>query len=203
MLVQLLCVAGIDTLTVLATLSARQLRIVRAWMTPLEVMVRKLLLIEAASLEPTPQRLSKPKHADTRSVRQRTRAFTVIPAGARPSKAPQRIRSLGPPLLVRDAWREAQRTALIARLRASPRPAPTARLANRIRALASVIHNPAPHARRLARLLSRSTRATEAMDCIAYTRLRSAPREFCHPDFDRACTGAHNIDRTPLLPKRR
>lgn len=203
MLLHLLFVAGIDKLAAIALLSARQLRIVRSWIAPLEVMARKLLLIEAAALSPANAPARKPTAAKTKPAQRRSPAFVVIPAVARPTRAPQRIRSLGAPLLARDAWREAQRSALIARLRQAPRPARTAQLANRIRALASVIQNPAPHARRLARLLRRSARATMAMDCIAYARVPNAPRGFAHVDFDRASVDVCSIDRAPLLTGRR
>ena len=211
MLVQLLCVAGIETLAIVARLSERQLKIVRSWIAPLEIMVRKLLLIEAAALEPVHPRAAKPARnaaanttgKPTGKPKRRTRAFRLIPPNARPRKALQRIRRLGPPLIARDAWRDAQRSALIARLRTAPRPAPHARIANRIRALAAVLHNPTPHARRLARLLTHSSRAALTMDCIAYAPVHDAPYGFALADLYRANTEACTIDRTLLLQRRR
>jgi hypothetical protein len=131
-----------------------ELRAIRARLAPLEALVRKIVLIEAAALlgQPEPLRAPSRVRPPRSAARRRACAFRLWPR-ARPH--PARIRQLGPALLVRDAFRERARAELIRRLAAARRmrrPAPE-RLARRIEALARVLERPRAAIRRLARKL--------------------------------------------------
>lgn len=140
----------------------------RAWLRPLEAMVRKIILIEAAALarSPEPPRPAKlnlpplqhfapkpaPPYPQPRPYKARFRLWP------RRAQAPARIRQLGPPLLVRDIYRERARAAQARQLNMVRfmRPPEPARIAARIEALARIIVKPQAFVRRLARKLRRA-----------------------------------------------
>lgn len=142
----------------------------RAWLRPLEALVRKLILIEAAALArrpepPRPQQAKRPPlvhygpapQAPYPQPRERNARFRLWP---RRKPHPARIRQLGPPLLVRDIYRERFREAQADRLnmvRFMRAPEPQ-RIAGRIAALERVLAKPLVAARRLARKLRTAPR---------------------------------------------
>lgn len=188
MLQRLLFLVGPITALALARLTARERTEVFAWLHPLEAMVRKLLLIEAAALAPPASRTltAAAKQKSAANAAARTPSFALLPAAARDAPCPARIRQLGSPLLLRDLWRERERAARIDRLRLAPRTAPNARLTNRLRALQRAIEKPLAHARRLARFLARIAAAGQAAHAIAFAPLRRRPMMFHDRDFRRA-----------------
>lgn len=192
MLTQLLCVAGAATAAALAGLTRRHRAEVLTWLPPLETLVRKLLLIEAAALAPL--KIAKRGSSEQRaqSVRAHQPAFKLSPLAQ--SKAhPARIRLLGAPTTLSELWLNQQRAARVARLSEAPRAAPNVRLANRIAALAAVIAKPLPHARRLARLLRRPSGAAKLASTIASARLGQRPLAFNDRAFDCASEQATHI----------
>lgn len=135
----------------------------RTWLRTLEILVRKLVLIEAKALA-RPERppalrhrvelrnLVAPKPPPRPRAGARGYSFRLWP---RPPGHPARIRVLGPPVLVREVWRENARAAQAQRLnmvRFMRTPEPQ-RIARRIEALERVLHRPEHAARRLARRL--------------------------------------------------
>jgi hypothetical protein len=144
-----------------------------SWLAPLEALVRKLILIEAANFReaaPYASRKPPPRRAEphvARAIAPEPEAWSAcfhvpIPPEAAhtvPDHRAPRIRSLGPPLLVSQIWRE--QAAATPPQRPSPRrgeadPAVSAlRLARRVEALRRALDDPKPHARRLARKLAR------------------------------------------------
>lgn len=91
----------------------------RTWLRTLEIMVRKLVLIEAKALlrpEHLPvlrhvvelHNLVAPKPLAQPRVNARGYSFRLWP---RPPSHPAPIRGLGPPVLVRELWRERERAA--------------------------------------------------------------------------------------------
>ncbi|GIK47749.1 MAG: hypothetical protein BroJett013_04460 [Alphaproteobacteria bacterium] len=154
----------------------------RAWLRPLEALVRKLILIEAAALArrpepPRPQQAKRPplKHygpapqAPYPQPRERNARFRLWP---RRKPHPARIRRLGPPLLVRDIYRERFREAQADRLnmvRFMRAPEPQ-RIAGRIAALARVIAKPARAIRLLARKLRASPRFAYTLAAARWPR---------------------------------
>jgi len=128
----------------------------RAWLRPLEALVRKTVLIEASVLARTPAAPPKARTGVTvrtsPSPRQRKPSLRLWPRTPPP---PARIRQLGPPLLVRDIYRERARAAQARRLNMVRfmRPPEPLRIARRIEALARVLEKPANAIRRLARKL--------------------------------------------------
>lgn len=158
MLRELFFIVGAATAERLLQLTRRDRKCAREWLAALEVMVRKVLLIEASTLvraleapAPSPAKRHAPRSTNARAPR--PPVFALIPASAVPPKHPSRVRLLGPPSLVSEIWRDAARARLIALLRNAPPPAPQARLINRISALARVIAEPSAAIRRLARVL--------------------------------------------------
>jgi len=127
----------------------------RAWLRPLEALVRRTVLIEASVLARTP---APPRKATSGvAVRaapppQRKPSLRLWPRTPPP---PARIRQLGPPLLVRDIYRERARAAQPRHLNMVRfmRPPEPLRIARRIEALARVLDKPANAIRRLARKL--------------------------------------------------
>lgn len=203
MLAQLLCLVGLATPTAIAALSRRQRAELRLWVIGLEALVRKLLLIEADALGPPTHRGHEPvarKGAGAEARGRSNPSFSLLPAAVRERAHPARIRQFGPPLLVRDLWRDLDREARIARLQAAPRAAPNQRLANRIAALGRVLAKPQPHARRLARLLARVARA--AFDAIVRASAPWRPEAFQSAAFDEAGVRARCIDQTHFLQRR-
>lgn len=139
-----------------ARLNEVERRTLRAWLRPLEVMVRKIVLIEAIALAGQPEAPRKPIARRERAAVRKPRAATLRlwPRSPRSSQGP-RIRSLGPDLLVRDINRAQGRLALARHLNAIrfKRVGEGARAARRIDALERIIARPQPAARRLARKL--------------------------------------------------
>ncbi len=204
MLVDIFQNAGVTVFSRLALARPCVRRRVRAWLAPLEAMVRKLLIVEAAALKPPPPRAAKSKTPAARKpAAKRPPSFNLIPELAREPQCRARVRQIGPPLLVREIWREQRRRALIAQLAKAPRPAPFTRLINRVCAVARVVGNPLPHARRLARLLNRISRARIVWDCILHAPLRSPPEGFRDLYYDEASKCARAVDRDLLVPRRR
>ncbi|MES1201355.1 MAG: hypothetical protein ABUS57_07875 [Pseudomonadota bacterium] len=154
-------------------LSRKGRREILDWLAPLEVLVRKLVFIEAMNLplpaeqgarvltkklvaawsraRPAPPRAIDPEKPATWRV-----SFKLALSRRRRAPPTQRMVSrLGPPLLVRDVWRDraarmrlAARNALANGVTPSPR-----RLALRYEAVRRVIANPTAAAMRLAREL--------------------------------------------------
>lgn len=139
----------------------RQERIeARRWLRTLEIMVRQLVLIEASALRRDARvrathivrlaNLVAAKSATRASARRSS--FRLWPRQPPP---PARIRMLGPPVLVREIWRDSARAAQAQRLNAacfSRLPEPQ-RIAGRIEALERVLARPERAARRLAHRL--------------------------------------------------
>ncbi|MBC7770571.1 MAG: hypothetical protein H7124_17455 [Phycisphaerales bacterium] len=142
-------------------LDAEEITTARAWLRSLELMVRKLVLIEAMALA-VKSRL--PRMSNTVEIRQYAPPKPAGPKRApsysfklwpRPPTPPARIRILGKPVLVREIWRERDRAAAARRLnmvRFMRTPEPQ-RIARRIEALSRVLNKPEYAARRLARRL--------------------------------------------------
>ena len=137
---------------------------VRSWLHPLIALVRRLVLIEAIALARAPA--SKSRTADlpvrprgnaaltarTLPTRTRTYALRLWPQTKRTGP---RARQLGPPVLVRDIWRDNARAAAARHLQKVRfmRPPPGVQLARRIEALTRILDRPLSAARRLARKL--------------------------------------------------
>jgi hypothetical protein len=144
------------SIAVKEVLSARERGAIRAWLRPLEHMVRKVILIEALALArdapsaaappPRSQAAGKPRAERTTSLRLWPRQ--------RASEGP-RVRDLGAPVLVRSIWREADRLTRARHLNKVRflRAPLQERLARRIDALHRVLDSPFAAARRLARKL--------------------------------------------------
>jgi len=129
----------------------------RAWLRPLEALVRRIVLIEAAALARTPlaPKRQSERHAQAPQAKPPRQRSYALRLWARTPPAPARIRQLGPPLLVRDIYRERARAAQARRLNMVRfmRPPEPLRIARRIEALARVLEKPANAVRRLARKL--------------------------------------------------
>lgn len=164
---------GAAVLAALDELAQATRRKVLEWLAPLETLVRRLLLIEAAKLALPP--LISRKRASCRPGggaaapdlahphSWRARFYIPIPPDERgvvPEDRAPRIRLLGP------AW--PPRPACVPAPTKPPRaprpktPPSTWRLARRIEALHRALENPDPHARRLARRLARIPRHARA-----------------------------------------
>jgi hypothetical protein len=161
-----------------AHIAKEELRRIRAWLDPVIAMARKVILIEALVLarEPMP---SAPKRAaakrQAKRVSQRMPSLRLWP---KPKRGP-RIRQLGPPVLVRDIWRENARMAAANRLKQARlnRAPPLTALTRRIHALARLMDDPSGAIRRLARKLRANpklavTLGAKRMPC---TRLYDLP----------------------------
>lgn len=144
-------------------LEGREIGAARTWLRTLEIMVRKLVLIEAKRIERTERppltrhtvelrNLVAPRPARPQRKSPRRASFRLWSRTPRP---PVRIRMLGPPVLVREIWRDNERAARAQQLnivRFMRRPEPQ-RIASRIEALERVLAKPEHAARRLARRL--------------------------------------------------
>lgn len=166
------------TLAPLDTLTSKERRDLRTWLRALETFARRVVLLEALSLDRLDRgfslsaeaRRAKGEGASARKARIQRKRRPTLRLWPRPKPPRARIRLLGPPTLVRDIWREQHRATLIARLqsaRGNRRPAHV-RLADRIDALENLLAAPMRAARRLARKLTRSLALKLAM-------LRQAP----------------------------
>jgi hypothetical protein len=163
MLAELFYLVGAATAVALMRLKRADRARALVWLDALETMVRKLLLIEAAAItldrrRPRRHLSACSGHAGEGAGGPGKPSFALLPPNARDKPHPARIRLLGAAASVAEIWRERERAARIARLRESPAPQTGARFARRIAALASVIANPIPHARRLARLMRNTNR---------------------------------------------
>ncbi len=184
MLAALYALVGPATIQALAALPRKQRREALDWLKPLEIMVRKLLLLEARTLEPArPRPIAAPPRKLHRA-RTRPPIFALAPADMRLSALPPRITLLGGARTLQDIRREQARAARIAQLRAAAPASAHARLANRIAALARVLARPLAAARRLARLLRRHGQALIARIARAFTPVR--PILFRIRDYDEA-----------------
>jgi hypothetical protein len=161
----------------LDTLDKKERRDLGRWLTALEAFVRRIVLVEALSLEvskldrePPGSHARREARAPT-SKRKRPPRLRLWP---QPKRTGPRIRQLGPPVLVRDIWREQRRAALIARLTAARgrRRKPHIILADRIDALESILAAPMRAARRLARKLTQLPRLAFK---LAFTPTRPVP----------------------------
>lgn len=132
-------------------IEAAALAAMRAWLRPIEALVRKLILIEAAALarQPEPPRpparpLPPLRHYAPQpqtpypEPHEHKGRFHLWP---RQKPHPARIRQLGPPLLVRDIYRERRRAAQARQLNMVRfmRPSEPVRIARRIEALARTL----------------------------------------------------------------
>ena len=172
------------TLAPLDTLDRRERANVRAWLRALEVLARKAVLIAARALT----------LGDARP-RPRPRPHTTAPAAPRAGKPPPRlrlwpklrrgrarVRQIGPPLLVREIWRERARAALAAQLakaRLERKPFHV-RFADRLDALERLIENPAPAARRLARKLAHAPKIAAKIVAARFGEARGVAIEIVH-----------------------
>ena len=161
----------------LDTLDRKERRDLRRWIAALEAFVRRIVLLEALSLdvsrldrEPWGSHARREARAPT-SKHKRPPRLRLWPQTRRTGP---RVRQLGPPVLVRDIWRERRRDALIARLKAARgrRRKPHIILADRMDALESILDAPMRAARRLARKLAQLPRL--AMK-LAFTPTRPVP----------------------------
>jgi hypothetical protein len=146
----------------------------RSWINPLIAVVRKLVLIEAiaiakcALLNRASSDAHCQRHANAGLTKLRRSEASASPMretrGPRPPSLrvwPQtkrtgpRVRQLGPPVLVRDIWRNNARAAAAHHLKKVRfmRPPPGVQLARRIEALTRILDRPLAAARRLARKL--------------------------------------------------
>jgi hypothetical protein len=150
---------------------------VRAWLRPLEAMVRKIVLIEAMAIarQLAPAVFCVAKRAPAKPARARRPhciAFRLWPR--QPASAGPRIRSLGPPLRVIEINRDRARLATaqhLNRVRCMRRPEQE-RLAGRLAALARVIEKPAAAIRRLARKLAVAPKLALKLACARQPRTR-------------------------------
>lgn len=132
-----------------------ELKRLRAWLSPVVAMARKVVLIEALLLARDavlgPRKPSAPRVAP-KPARQRKPSIRLWP---RPKRSTARIRQLGPPVLVREIWRDQAREARarhMAAMRAA-RTDPGGAIARRFEALARLIRQPQRAIRALARKL--------------------------------------------------
>ncbi|HYD73783.1 MAG TPA: hypothetical protein VEF55_11645, partial [Candidatus Binatia bacterium] len=131
----------------------KEQREIRAWLGPIIAMARKIVFIEAAALPRcAPPPAAKRAATRAKSPRPRTISIRLWPQQKRIGP---RARQLGPPVLVRDIWRDRAREAAARHLAMVRfmRPTPHLQLSRRIEALARLIARPLAAARRLARKL--------------------------------------------------
>jgi hypothetical protein len=147
----------------LDTLDRKERRHLRRWIAALEAFVRRIVLLEALTLDVSRLDREPPGSHARREARAPTSKHKRPPRlrlWPQPKHTGPRIRQLGPPVLVRDIWRDNARAALIARLAAARhhRRKPHIVLADRIDALDSILAAPMRAARRLARKLAQLPR---------------------------------------------
>jgi hypothetical protein len=159
-------------------LAKEELRRVRAWLAPVIAMARKVVLIEALALarEPMASSLKRVAKRQAKRSAQRTPSLRLWP---KPKRSGPRIRQLGPPVLVRDIWRENARAAAADRLKQARlmRTPPLVALTRRIHALARLMDDPTNAIRRLARKLRARPRIAVALGAkrMPRTRLYDVP----------------------------
>ncbi|MES1158998.1 MAG: hypothetical protein ABUL42_03800 [Terricaulis silvestris] len=201
-------------------LTPRSRREILDWLAPLERLVRKLLLIEAARLPLpamrekqtqtyTPARIAayvasvgahEPRPLQrTRPVPQFALVIPPDPLDRKPKTEASlaRIRRLGPPLLVRDICRDniaAAESAARAQRLAQRDFGSAHRLAERYEALARAIEDPAPHIARMAKKLwSYRGAAAHKARLIAEARPVRRARAFDNADWTLITQAAVNI----------
>jgi hypothetical protein len=186
---------GPAAIAAVAVLSGAVRRTIVGWIAPLECIVRKLLLAEAARLPVSraglearmpPQVKTAPERAKPdlqRPETWRARFSLSLPADPRavPEARAPRIRALwdAPPVMIVSAAPPPAR-------RLPPggpsKPSPAFRLARRFEALRRVLRNPLPHARRLARVLRRALRRfPEIVRRFALAPARASARDVDDP----------------------
>jgi hypothetical protein len=130
----------------------RERRDIHAWLAPLIAMARKIVFIEAAALARSTQSLAPFAVTRASKPHKRSAAIRLWPKAVPPRA---RVRQLGPPILVRDIWRDQAHAAAAQHLNKVRlmRPPAQVMLTRRIEALARLIAKPLAAARRLARKL--------------------------------------------------
>lgn len=161
----------------------------RAWLRPLEAMVRKIVLVEAAKLarepqKPTPPKLpplvlalyARPAPAPYPEPRPHKPRFRLWP---RQAPSPVRIRSLAPPTLVRDLYRERFRDAQTRQLNMTRfmRADEATRIAGRITMLERILAKPIAAVRRLARKLRGQPKLALALAVTRWPRSAQADHD--------------------------
>jgi hypothetical protein len=161
-----------------AHIAKEELRRIRAWLAPVIAMARKVVLIEALALAREAMALA-PKRAAKRQTKRSLQRTPNLRLWPKPKRTGPRIRQLGPPVLVRDIWRENARAAAAERLRLARlnRAPPLAALTRRIHALARLMDDPTNAIRRLARKLRASPKTAIALGAkrMPRTRLYDVP----------------------------
>jgi hypothetical protein len=148
-----------SSLVPLDVLDRKERRDLGRWIAALETFVRRIVLLEALSLDREPSRPHSRYQANA-SLKGRRPRGPRLRLWPRAKTTGPRIRPLGPPVLIPEVWREQHRRALIARLAAARgrRRKPHIILADRIDALESILAAPMRAARRLARKLAQIPR---------------------------------------------
>lgn len=175
-----------------AHIAKEELCRIRAWIAPVIAMFRKVVLLEALALldrgssDPQLPRASTAAGLKTRGPR--TPSIRLWP---QPKRKGPRIRQLGPPVLVRDVWRENARAAAadrlkLARLNGAP---PLTALTRRIHALARLMDDPRAAIRRLARKL----RANRTFALVLGVKRMPRTRLFDVPEYRDAYAFGFNL----------
>ncbi|MGE0184831.1 MAG: hypothetical protein AB7Q23_03450 [Hyphomonadaceae bacterium] len=170
------------TLAPLDTLDRRERANVRAWLRALEGLARKAVLIaaRAVTLGDAPAR-PRPNTATPAAPRAGKR-LPRLRLWPKPRRGRARVRQIGPPLLVREIWRErarAARAAQLAKARLERKPFHI-RFADRLDALERLIENPAPAARRLARKLAQAPKIALKIVAARFGEARGVATEIAH-----------------------
>jgi hypothetical protein len=153
------------TIAPLGTLDAKERRHLRSWLRALEAFARRVVLLGALHLNGSEWDREPSGSLARKACLSRAQAKPALRLWPRPKPPRARIRQLGPPVLVRDIWRDQHRATLIARLNAARgrrRPLHI-RLADRIDALENLLAAPIRAIRRLARKLTRTLALKLAM----------------------------------------
>lgn len=159
-------------------LSRHDVEHMRARLRPLEALVRKIVLIEAMALANEPARVTKAPLTQRASTTPRPRTY-ALRLWPRTPPPPARIRQLGPPLLVRDIFRDNARTAMMHHLNMARaiRPAQAELIARRIGALERLFAKPIAAARRLARKLNTAPKLALTLAAKSWPRSPHADRD--------------------------
>jgi len=151
---------------------------IRAYLAPLIAMARKIVLLEALDLLQGAEILTAGRKVKAPAKRASKR-LPSIRLWPKPKQGGPRVRQLGPPLLVRDIWREQAHTAAALHLKKVRflRATPANRLAARIMALKRLMDHPTAAIRRLARKLRDKRKLAVALGArpLPRTRLYDAP----------------------------
>lgn len=145
------------TLQPLHTQTRKERRDLHRALAGLEAFVRRVVLLEAMTLGHLDRGPSDPQCGGGANAGLQTRAprKPCLRLWPRQKRTGPRVRQLGPPVLVREIWRDQHRAALIARLKHTKRRPIVTRLADRIDALENILAAPLRAAKRLARKLVR------------------------------------------------